>query len=415
MPGPRQWYRELFFDHPDYNPSGPKLPQVYTNNSKQKIKCICKACYNFLVEEQLALDRKEVEAGTRAVCRERSAIIAAMWSAPQEPKDRRVWTSSHRDSLLSHLKHCPRVPEEIRRRAATALLTQAQDTTNPAESDNEGPPLTIVPVTWVPAPPPAASSAAGPSTPARSTFHSHPNPTPLSVSTGSFTGVPPPSISATSASPTPSPSPATALGITGLPYVSQGSSPSYSPSPTGTNPIQQFPSSVAVPAYKRQRPISRSASRDFTPKTTQPVWSDSDQHDFDKHVAHATASANLPLRWVEDPEVIALFQRFVPAAHIPSRKVLTKRLIPTEVNNLRTASHNKTVGALATGQADGWSGGNFHHYLVFMMIADGKVKTVMLHDASSERKDANKLLEHMLQALETMERDHKVTVIDFIG
>ncbi|KAI0069449.1 hypothetical protein K474DRAFT_1182193 [Panus rudis PR-1116 ss-1] len=48
-----------------------------------------------------------------------------------------------------------------------------------------------------------------------------------------------------------------------------------------------------------------------------------------------------------------------------------------------------------------------------MMIADGKVKTVMLHDASSERKDANKLLEHMLQALETMERDHKVTVIGF--
>ncbi|KAI0073388.1 hypothetical protein K474DRAFT_1603428, partial [Panus rudis PR-1116 ss-1] len=143
------------------------------------------------------------------------------------------------------------------------------------------------------------------------------------------------------------------------------------------------------------------------------VWSDSDQHDFDKHIARATASANLPLRWVEDPEVIALFQRFIPAAHIPSRKVLTKRLIPTEVNNLRTASHNKTVGALATGQADGWSGGNFHHYLAFMMIADGKVKTVMLHDASSERKDANKLLEHMLQALETMERDHKVTVIGF--
>ena len=42
---------------------------------------------------------------------------------------------------------------------------------------------------------------------------------------------------------------------------------------------------------------------------------------FETALAHLTASAGLPLRWVENPEWLALCKRFLPNAKSPSCKV----------------------------------------------------------------------------------------------
>lgn len=85
-------------------------------------------------------------------------------------------------------------------------------------------------------------------------------------------------------------------------------------------------------------------------------------------------SANIPLSWVDDPEFVAFVRRFIPAARPVSRRVLTSRLIPSELNAQRLALLPQIENADATLQCDGWSGGNFHHYTGFTMTICGEVR-----------------------------------------
>ncbi|KAF8890535.1 hypothetical protein CPB84DRAFT_1849117 [Gymnopilus junonius] len=52
-------------------------------------------------------------------------------------------------------------------------------------------------------------------------------------------------------------------------------------------------------------------------------WNAEKQKDFENQIDHLTAAAGLPLSWVDNPEFIALINKFIPTANPPSRKVLT--------------------------------------------------------------------------------------------
>jgi hypothetical protein len=86
-----------------------------------------------------------------------------------------------------------------------------------------------------------------------------------------------------------------------------------------------------------------------------------------------TASAGLLLSWVDNAEFVAFIDEFLPAAKSPSRKVLTQRLIPVAVAEFRAEAKAAVNGHEATIQADGWTGVNHHHLIVFMIMVDGKV------------------------------------------
>ncbi|KAF9035772.1 hypothetical protein BJ165DRAFT_1307486, partial [Panaeolus papilionaceus] len=122
-------------------------------------------------------------------------------------------------------------------------------------------------------------------------------------------------------------------------------------------------------------------------------WNSDRQTDYENSIARLTASAGLPLSWVDNPEFIAFKEKFIPAAKPVTRKVLTKRIIPRLVKTFRqkamaAVKQNKYV----TLQADGWTGENHHHYIAFMITSGGKLYTVKVHDASTERKTFDRLL-----------------------
>jgi len=104
-------------------------------------------------------------------------------------------------------------------------------------------------------------------------------------------------------------------------------------------------------------------------------WTNADQADWEAGLARVTASAGLPLRWVENPEWLKLCDRFIPYAKIPSAKVLTKRVMPHVLSGLKATAKEECRGAVATLQCDGWTGENNHHLLGFMMTARRKVGT----------------------------------------
>lgn len=106
-------------------------------------------------------------------------------------------------------------------------------------------------------------------------------------------------------------------------------------------------------------------------------WSDARQRRFESLVARLTASANFSLSWVENPVFHTICDEFIPGAKPPTRKVLTKRLLPSEVEHYRNLTIKVTSGAEVTVQADGWTGINNHHLLAYMMTAQRQVCDLM--------------------------------------
>lgn len=248
---------------------------------------------------------------------------------PRDPG--RGWQASATQMLINHLKGCSLQPDEIKQ-AAEAY--SAQKTCSPYRR--------------------SSASSTFPqhqmghrSVPGTSTFVSD-QMAPLSLQTGTLFAPP--------ASYSPAMSPMFLNTPSELP------SPSSVPSPAL--------SELALPTLTSWRRISRTSSRVMSRQSSvapETLWSPSHQQRFKTRVARLTASANFSISWVENPEWLALLDEFIPSAISPTRKVLTNRIIPAEVQRIRHVSMNKTEGCEVTLQCDGWTGLNNHHYIAFMM------------------------------------------------
>ncbi|KAG1730367.1 uncharacterized protein EDB91DRAFT_1004304, partial [Suillus paluster] len=140
-------------------------------------------------------------------------------------------------------------------------------------------------------------------------------------------------------------------------------------------------------------------------------WATSDQADWEIRLARLTASAGLPLRWVENHKWKVLCDCFLPRAKIPSAKVLTQRVLPHALNILKGTAKEECQGADATLQCDGWTGENHHHLLGFMMTAHRKLHTIKVHNASMDPHTAKELLKQMLDAISRIESEWGASVI----
>ena len=86
-----------------------------------------------------------------------------------------------------------------------------------------------------------------------------------------------------------------------------------------------------------------------------------------------TASAGLPLSWVENLEWLAFCNEFMPLAKTPSRKVLTQWLLPHTLLEIQSQAKQCAAGKNATASCDGWTGKNFHYYIAFVAVVDKEV------------------------------------------
>ncbi|KAH8991160.1 hypothetical protein EDB83DRAFT_2231697 [Lactarius deliciosus] len=160
--------------------------------------------------------------------------------------------------------------------------------------------------------------------------------------------------------------------------------PSLPPSISGSIPSTRAPSPAlsdatsSSRAFKRARRSDSLLSHQASFPGYEPGWSQGEQAMFETAVARLTASAGLPLRWVENPEWLALCERFLPNAKSPSRKVLTQRLIPATLKGFKQTARKQCSGFEGTVSYDGWTGGNHHHYVAFMVNCKGQASLLRL-------------------------------------
>ena len=95
---------------------------------------------------------------------------------------------------------------------------------------------------------------------------------------------------------------------------------------------------------------------------------------YEEIVVWLMASGGLPLSLVKNPEWLNICTEFIPQAKSPSRKVLTQRLLPRTLAELRSQAKQRASGKNATASCDGWTGENFHHYIAFMIVVDKTVR-----------------------------------------
>lgn len=106
------------------------------------------------------------------------------------------------------------------------------------------------------------------------------------------------------------------------------------------------------------------------------TWTSDTQLRFENQISRITASALFPFTWVENPEIISLFDTFLPQAVLPSRYKLSRRSIPRLATEYREQGMKDASGGYATIQGDGWTGRNDHHLIALMIRVDGKVYLV---------------------------------------
>jgi hypothetical protein len=163
----------------------------------------------------------------------------------------------------------------------------------------------------------------------------------------------------------------------GLLY-SRDTSPALS-SPSLPNSYRETPPSSEHSSVPPSRRLSRSQTHTRIPSQTIASWASptswnaTRQHRFENHITRLTVSGGLPLSWVDNANWIGFCQEFLPFASLPSRKVLTQRLIPGAANELRSQAKAAAKGKEATLQADGWTGQNNHHLIAVMISVDEKV------------------------------------------
>lgn len=135
------------------------------------------------------------------------------------------------------------------------------------------------------------------------------------------------------------------------------------------------------------------------------IWSPHRQIRLEDALARLTVSANLPLRWVENPELQALFTEFLPSARLISRKQLVSTIIPRVLKRKRAEAQETVQGQESTVQGDGWSAADKHHYQGFFLAVRGRDFPARLVDTSAERKTAQELLKHVRAILDHVESE----------
>ena len=156
-------------------------------------------------------------------------------------------------------------------------------------------------------------------------------------------------------------------------------------------------------------------------------WNMAKQINFDNWIACITASAGLPLSWVDNAEWLSFVDEFIPAAKSPSRKVLTTWIIPKLASTLRSdtktmVKENLWLSRLMAGLVKtittllplwSWLMGRcaIIYILLRIFLIQSQLHTVQVHDASNERKTTQNLLCVLKEVFELLQNEWGTIVI----
>ncbi|KAG1753645.1 uncharacterized protein EDB91DRAFT_1286022 [Suillus paluster] len=272
----RGWWWAEFTEHPGYESS--ELASMV----QQKAKVICTRLLEHHIAAEQVCDERRVQLGLRDHARDECAITGTVWATEQQDLQQ-IWLVACPRTLMTHIRDCDLHVESVRSRARGELMTHGSP--NKYTCFNQ----LMQPVAELSVPQLYDSPQITASIPPH---------VPSSASASPALGLYIPGSSASASG---------SLGLLSLP--SPLAFDSRTPSPAMSD-ISLLP--VQVPS-KRQcmshagayRSVSQPGALSLSPHIGA-HWTDADQADLEAGLAQVTASAGLPLQWVENPEWLKL-------------------------------------------------------------------------------------------------------------
>ncbi|KAJ3862242.1 hypothetical protein EV359DRAFT_65791 [Lentinula novae-zelandiae] len=164
---------------------------------------------------------------------------------------------------------------------------------------------------------------------------------------------------------------------------------SLSLSPLNTEPLQ-----------KRQR-------TGLVPQT----WSSNIQEEFGHDLAEVFASCGIAWVVAQHPQFRTFFQKWLPDAHIPDRRVLAGRLLSDLANGVILETREKVNGKLGTYQADGWKNVAKTNVNTSLITVEGKSHLVKTHDMTGRPKTGDEYYSIMEEDIKYIKKVYGVDVI----
>lgn len=112
-----------------------------------------------------------------------------------------------------------------------------------------------------------------------------------------------------------------------------------------------------------------------------------ERNTINKQLLYALVSANVPFSFVENPEVIKLFNIIRPSYKLPSRKTLSTEILENVHNNVESQIEKFiTQSKFLTLSGDGWTDVSQHSIISFVLTNEKRISHLWkAEDFSSQR------------------------------
>ncbi|KAJ7809917.1 ribonuclease H-like domain-containing protein [Mycena leptocephala] len=142
-----------------------------------------------------------------------------------------------------------------------------------------------------------------------------------------------------------------------------------------------------------------------------PSWSTEQQAEFGGDLCRLFVTCGWSWNAVVNPEFKLFFEKYLPTAELPDRRILSGSILKTEVNKMIVATRQKIQGKLATYSEDGWKNIAHTHVDTSMLNVEGRPYLLRTHDMTRRPKTGDELFEIMKSSFEYAWNIYKVEII----
>lgn len=137
--------------------------------------------------------------------------------------------------------------------------------------------------------------------------------------------------------------------------------------------LPQLPGGLADPRMTLN--IPHAAHVPAVPAPSQAVmWDPSGQQEFAEDLCKLFIACNIAWNSANNPQLLLFFSKYLPAAKIPDRRVLSGRVLDTLVGQIETEMKGQVSGKLGMGQCDGWKTGAQASIVTTSVTVEAKVR-----------------------------------------
>ncbi|KAK7029256.1 hypothetical protein R3P38DRAFT_2703759, partial [Favolaschia claudopus] len=182
------------------------------------------------------------------------------------------------------------------------------------------------------------------------------------------------------------------------PFPSSMSPPSnsllFSPYPASPSPSMYSNSSLEPPSpYPDSPHLKRRRTSTSSFSQGPPVWAAEQQEEFGQDLCRLFVACGWSWNAVENPQFKIFFQKYLPTAILPSRRILSGRILDQESNKVIQRTRLQIEGKLATYSEDGWSNIAKTHMNTSLLSVDCEPHLLRTHNMTGRPKTGDELFD----------------------